>query len=137
MKKSSPHRRGHGALILSVLIAIAIILILMFGNFGGGSYMKQVSNTRKKGKDTAAEISTQQLTILIAQYRQTNGKLPANWEELEAPAESYRDPWGQPLTFTCETDKRTGSTKVTFRSIGPDGEANTADDVVRTENLPF
>jgi hypothetical protein len=136
MTQNNVGRRGNGALILVVLIAMAIILFLMFGG-GKSSYMNQVSNTRKKGRETVNEINTGQLSILIAQYRQTSGKLPATWDEMEAPRESYTDQWGTPMTFTCDTDKRTGQTKVTYRSNGPDTEPNTADDIVRTENVPF
>lgn len=136
LASSNPHRRGNGALILVVLIAMAIILLLMFGG-GNSSYMNQVSNTKKKGRETVNEINTSQLSLLIAQYRQANGKLPTTWEEMEAPAASYTDQWGTPMTFTCETDKRTGQTKVTYRSNGPDTEPNTADDIVRKDNVPY
>ena len=136
MASRRPVPRGNGGLIVVVLLAALIILVALFAG-GKGSYMNQVNKTRKKGRETVNEITVGQLSILIAQYRQTNGKLPTNWEELEAPRESYTDQWGQLLTFQCETDQRTGQTKVTYRSNGPDAEPNTADDIARTENLPF
>ncbi len=134
---ASPHRRGSGALILVVLIALLIILILYFGG-GKSSYMNQVSNTRKQGKQVAQDINTGQLTTMISQYRQENGKLPKTWEDMEGlPRESYMDPWGKPMTFRCEEDKRGGKTKVIFHSDGPDGEPNTEDDINRAETLQF
>jgi hypothetical protein len=131
-------RRGHGALILVVLIALVIILILYFGSGpGGGSYMQQVAQTRKQGKQMARDLQTQQLVILMSQYRQDNGKLPGSWDDLEAPRESTLDPWGKPMSFSFETDNKTGKTTVTFRSDGPDGEPNTGDEVSKTDTLPF
>jgi predicted PurR-regulated permease PerM len=130
-------RRGHGALILVVLIALAIILIMSFAG-GNSSYVSQVSQTRKQGKQMARDLQTQQVTILFAQYRQENSKLPGSWEDLESvPRESTLDPWGKPMSFSFETDKKTGRTTVTFKSDGPDGEPNTGDEVSKTDTLPF
>lgn len=142
-------RRGHGALILVVLISIAIVLYLMFGMSTGGSsggstskgggggstYMGQVAGTRKQGKETAAEISTQQLSILIAQYRNENNRLPKSPADMGDEQGAFRDPWGNEMAFSFEDER--GKTKVTYRSKGPDGEAGTEDDVSRTDLLPF
>jgi hypothetical protein len=148
-----PNRRGHGALIVMVLISMAIILYLMFGTTGGGSsggsttkpgsggggtsYMGQVSKTRKQGKETAADISTQQLCVLIAQYRNENNKLPKAPADLGDSQSYFKDAWGNEMTFSFEEQKGTGKTAVKFKSKGPDGEANTEDDVTRTDTLPF
>jgi preprotein translocase subunit SecG len=138
-------RRGHGALILVILIAMAIVLYLMFGSSGSGgsgaggtgnsSYMGQVSQSRKSGKAVAADISTQQLSILIAQYRQeNNNKLPKSPADFDNPG-AFKDPWGGELSFAFfET---MGKTMVTYKSKGPDGEAGTEDDVSKTDALPF
>ena len=131
-------RRGSGAIILVVLIALAIILYLMFGTGGsGGSYMKQVSNARVNAKKTVQEINTQQLSILIGQYRQEHGKLPQTAADMEA--ESYfKDPWGGPITFTFETGKGgAAATRVHYHSNGPDGEPKTEDDQDKTDTLPL
>jgi predicted PurR-regulated permease PerM len=131
------NRRGHGALILVVLLGLAIILIMMFAG-GNHSYMNQVNQTRKQGKQMVKDIETGQLTTLIAQYRQeNNGKLPTSWEEIEsAPRELYA-PYGKPMTFKFETDKKTGKTYVFYHSDGPDGEPNTGDEIDRKDTLPF
>jgi hypothetical protein len=132
-------RRGSGAFLLVILLALAIILYLMFGNGGGsgGSYMKQVSNARVNAKQTVQQINTQQLSILIGQYRQEHGKLPVTAADMEAES-SFKDPWGGPITFTFETAKGgAGSTRVHYHSNGPDGEPKTEDDQDRTDTLPL
>ena len=138
-------------MILVVLIALAIILYLMFGMNGGGSgggggskgtYMGQMSTTRKQSKAMAQDISTQQLSILIAQYRQEHdGKLPASAADLDNNA-AFTDPWGGPITFKFEEPKRGaagagGTTKVIYHSNGPDGQPGTDDDMNKTDTLPF
>ena len=128
-----PRRRGSGALILVVLVALLIILILYFNT----GYTTQVSQTRKKGKQLAQDINTDQLTKLILMYRDREGKLPTTWDEMEAPAQSTTDPWGKAMTFKCEEDKRTKKVVVTYHSDGPDGEPGTPDDINRKETLPY
>lgn len=130
-------RRGNGALIILVLLAMAIILFLAFGSGGGGkSYMQTMSTSRKQAKQTVQDINTQQLSILIAQYRQENGKLPKSPADLENNAADFHDQWNGPLTFTFQ-EQKVGPTKVIYHSNGPDGEANTEDDVTKTDTLPF
>jgi len=132
-------RRGNGALILVVLIALAIILFLYFGSMGGSkSYMGTVASTRKQAKQTVQDINTQQMSTLIAIYRQNNGKLPKSPADLEENAQYFKDPWGGPLTFTFEEGKgRNGPTKVIYHSNGPDGEPNTEDDVTKVDTVPY
>lgn len=135
-------RHGHGALILVVLIALAIVLYMMFGSTGGGgsggtggtSYMGQVSQSRKTAKATMSDISTQQLSILIAQYRQENRKLPTGPADFDNPG-AFKDPWGGELAFGFADER--GRTTVTYTSKGPDGEAGTEDDITKTDTLPF
>jgi hypothetical protein len=144
----SDTRRGNGALILVVLIAMAIMLYLYFGSTGGSggsgtskpgsggtTYMGQVQQTRKKGREEATAINTQQLSILIAQYRQeNNGKLPKTPADMEGGA-AFNDQWGHEMTFSFETSR--DKTTVKYHSNGPDGEVGTEDDVVRVDVLPF
>jgi len=129
-------RRGGASFgLIALLITMAIILYLMFGNMGGGSsYADKVNKTRKQGRETANEISTQQMTLLIAMYRQNNQQLPKIPADLESPG-AFNDQWGQEMTFTFETVR--GKTTVTYHSIGPDGEPNTEDDLKRTDTLPY
>jgi hypothetical protein len=131
-------RRGSGAFVLVILMALAIALYVMFAANGSGSYMKQMSKARTNAKATVQQINTQQLSILIGQYRQEHGKLPATAAEMEA--ESYfKDPWGGPITFTFETGAGGAGavTKVHYHSNGPDLEPKTEDDQDRTDTLPL
>lgn len=126
-------RRGHGALILVVLIAMAIILVLMFSGFGGGSYMQQQTTARKQGREMAHTLNTRQLTMLISMYRDQHGRLPKNAAELDN-ASAFRDQWGNPITFTFEQNPA-GQTTVVYRSPGPDGESGTPDDIEHRDTL--
>lgn len=128
-------RRGNGALILIVLIAIAIMLYLYFGG-GNHSYMNQVKNTRKAGRDEAVTISFDQFNTLIGIYHQQNGKYPKSVEDMGDDAASFRDPWGGAVTFTIEDPKNGKPPKVKYHSPGPDREDGTPDDINRTETLP-
>lgn len=132
-------RRGNAGFgLLGMLIVMAIVLYMMFGTGGSGkgSYADAVKNTRDQGIETAFNINVQQLSILIAQYRQEhNGKLPTTVAELEAGPGAFMDPWKKEMTFSFKQEA--ASTQVTYRSAGRDGEFNTADDVTATGPLPF
>jgi hypothetical protein len=130
-------RRGSGAFLLVILLALAIVLYLMFGSGGTGtSYMKQVSSARVNAKRTVQQINTQQLSILIGQYRQEHGSLPKTAADMEADA-YFKDPWGGPITFTFESPRGGAVTQVHYHSNGPDGEAKTEDDQDHTDTLPL
>jgi type II secretory pathway pseudopilin PulG len=118
-----------------VLIALAIILYLAFGNMGGTSYTQQAAKTRQQARVTAQEISTRQLSILIAQYRVEQGRLPETPADLDNDL-AFRDPWGGQITFTFE-ERGPGPTTVIYRSNGPDQEPGTADDVEVRDTLPY
>lgn len=130
----TPARRGNGILILVVLIAIAIVLYLMFGSMGGTSYMQQVKKAKVSGEQVAREISTQQMSMLIAMYRQNNNKLPKEPADLESP-NAFNDPWGKEMTFTFE--EKNGKTMIIYRSAGPDGQFKTEDDKTYTDTVPY
>lgn len=131
-------RRGFGAAgvgLLVILIALCIILYMMFGNGGSGkSYMQTVQTSRQKAKDLRADIQTYGLTQLIVAYQASNnGKLPKTPAETGDEA-SFRDQWGNPITFTYKTEN--GKTFIVYHSNGPDGQPNTEDDVVKQDQLP-
>lgn len=132
----SATRRGHGALLLVVFIAMALIFILLYGSFGGGgSYTQQLGEARKQGRATVQDLNTRQLSLLITMYRDQNDRLPQNAEELENEA-AFRDPWGGQITFTFE-EQPSGQTVIIYRSNGPDGKPGTPDDVTQRDTLPY
>lgn len=131
-------RTGHGALIIMVLIVMVFIFVLMFANFGGGgSYTQQIGQTKQQGKALAQDISTRQLSILIAQYRQEQGRLPTAPADLDNDL-AFRDPWGGTITFSFEGGAGAGGpTTVIYHSNGPDGIRGTADDITKRDTLPY
>lgn len=137
MTGSTTRRAFAGFALVGILVVLVIVLIIYFGNGGGGSYAGQMSQARKQGRELAMELNTQQLTLLIATYQQSSGRLPKTWEEMEAPAASYTDPWGNPMTFTIEEGRGGGRTRVIYRSNGQDGEAGTEDDITKSDDLPL
>ena len=130
-----PARLGAGIGLLMMLIVVGIGLSMMFGGFGGKSYMQTVNQGRKQGIDTAAEISTQQLTTCIMAYKLSNNKLPQTPEELDCGP--LLDPWKRPMTFTYKTEKGGSGEIITviWRSAGPDANMNTSDDIVKEDRL--
>src|SRR5690606_3697636 len=105
---------------------------------GGGSYMQQVQRSRQQGQRMNVEINTRQLLTMIAQFKLQNDRLPQSMEELEAPPGAFQDPWGNAITFEYAAPEggRGQPESVIFRSAGPDGELNAADEVTQTERLP-
>jgi hypothetical protein len=134
VRVSIAHRRGHGGLILMVLIVLGIGLYLMFGNMGGTSYAQQIKKTRDNGRETARVIKTDQMSLLIAMYRQANNKLPATPADLESPG-AFNDQWGKEMKFTFT--ERNGKTIIIYKSAGPDGQEGTADDVEYEDAVPY
>ncbi len=125
---------GIGLLVL--LIVIAIALYVMFGIQGKGT-VGAAAQSRATAQAAVFNINTQQLTILISDYRQQHdNKLPKTAAELEAPPGTFKDPWGGEISFEFKEDAVKG-TLVTFRSAGKDGQKGTADDVVSTAPLPY
>lgn len=131
------HRRGNiGIGLLVLLIVMAIALYLMFGIQGKGT-VGAAAQSRATAQAAVFNINTQQLSILISDYRQQHdNKLPKTAEDLEAPPGTFKDPWGGVITFEFKEDPVKG-TLVTFRSAGKDGQKGTADDVVSTAPLPY
>ena len=124
---------GAGLGLLVLLLALLIILVMYFGNFGGKSYMQNVATARKSAVQLKADIDTHNLTELIAAcYLSNNSTLPKNPEETGQPA-VFMDQWHHPITF--EYKKEGERTFVVYHSDGPDGQANTEDDVVKTDEL--
>lgn len=133
---SSVANRGSAALgLIGLLIVMAIVLYLLFGNMGGTTYMDEVKKGKERGQEVNLDMQAQQLLTSITQYQLANDGLPQTMEDLEAPAGAYLDPWGLQVRFSCEKDQRSGRGVVHIVSAGPDGEFGTEDDVVVEREL--
>ncbi len=137
-QKSRVARRGNAAFgLIGILVVMAIILYLMFGNMGGTTSMDEVNKARKQGEQVSIDMQAQQLLTSVTQYQLANDALPQSMEDLEAPAKAYLDPWGLQVRFTCEKDLRSGKGLLHIVSAGPDGEFETEDDLTMTKDLPM
>lgn len=130
-------RRGNGALILMVLIGVAIMLVVMFGNFGGNkSYMQNVAGAKKKGDTTGVEVLAYSLVQMLTHERAMNpDSVPTTFEAMGTTESAFIDPWGKPIRW--EFDDPTRPTSVTVISDGPDGLPGSEDDVVVEKPLPL
>lgn len=129
-------RRGNGALILMLLIGVALVLVLMFGNFGGKSYMQNVAGAKKKGNETGVDVLAYSLVQMITAARATNpDAVPTSFEDLGAAESAYIDPWGKPIRWEYDDAKHPKSVRVI--SDGPDGQPGTGDEVVVEKPLPL
>jgi hypothetical protein len=127
-------RSGHGALLILVLLGLAVMLYLYFGNMGGTSYMQQVKTTKDKGQEMARQISTSQMSLLIAMYREQNKSLPKTPADVDSPG-AFNDPWGREMTFTFEQTPK--GTKIIYSSLGQDGEPKTGDEKTYEDVIPY
>lgn len=128
--------RGNAAIgLIGVLVVMAIVLYLLFGNMGGTTYMDEVKKGRDQGQQTNLDMQAQQLLTSVTQYQLANDALPRSMEDLEAPAGAYLDPWGLQVRFTCEKDERSGRGVLRIVSAGPDGEFETEDDLTVVKDL--
>jgi hypothetical protein len=127
-------RHGNGAALIGLLLVVGIVLYLMFGKMGKTTYMDQVKKTRDNGREMVRQIKTDQMSLLIAMYRESNKKLPKAPADLESPG-TFNDGWGKEMTFTFS--EQAGKTLVTYLSAGPDGNAGNDDDVKYQDTVPY
>lgn len=134
--RSSVASRGSAAFgLIALLVVMAIVLYLLFGNMGGTSYMNEVKKGREQGQQVSIDMQAEQLLVSVTQYQLANDALPRSMEDLEAPAGAFLDPWGVQVRFTCEKDHGSGRGVLHIVSAGPDGKFETEDDVVVTRDL--
>lgn len=128
--------RGNAAFgLIGVLVVMAIVLYLLFGNMGGTTYMDEVKKGRDQGQQANLDMQAQQLLTSVTQYQLANDALPGSMEDLEAPVGAFLDPWGLQVRFTCEKDERSGRGVLRIVSAGPDGEFETEDDLTVVKDL--
>jgi hypothetical protein len=131
---STPVRHGNGVFLIGLLLVVGIILYLMFGKMGSTTYMDQVKKTRDNGREMARQIRTEQMSLLIAMYRESNKKLPKTPADLESPG-AFNDGWGVEMSFTF--GEQAGKTTVIYLSAGPDNKPGNDDDVKYNDIIPY
>jgi len=81
----SIHRRhgAAGALLLVVLVTIAIIALIYFGNFGGKSYVQTTVDSKEHAREVVGQVNLASLYASLRIYAAANdGKFPPTPEEL-------------------------------------------------------
>lgn len=126
-----------GGLILLLLIGVALMLVLMFGNFGGNkSYMQNVAGAKQKGNETGVDVLAYSLVQMITAVRATDPEaVPTTFDQLGVSPANFTDPWGSPIRW--EFDDATRPKNVTVISDGPDNQPGTEDDVRIEKPLPM
>jgi hypothetical protein len=136
---STRNRGGSGALMLILLLGVAIGLYLYFGNTSGNkSYVQTVVGAKKQGNELSIGIQAQQLAALISDYRMNhNGKAPASYQDMDIIPSSFNDQWGHPLRFKFDAEPARDAKDFLVTSDGPDGKADTEDDISQRVALQF
>ena len=120
-----------------VLIGLAIVLYLAFGNMGGKSYMKTVADSKKKAEDTVTHIYLNQIAQLVGMYELNHARYPNSMAELLADGNDAgawsNDPWG--TQYTISVDKNTKTVHIT--SAGPDTKFGNEDDQTFDQPIPM
>lgn len=131
-----PRSRGWaGGLLIMLLLGVGLMLFLSFGG-AGVSGSAQVALEAKQSSEVAVnEITVAQLVQAIVTYELANGKPPTSISDLDGAASgAFQDPWGGDLSFQIERAGR--ARNVIVRSVGPDGEADTEDDIQIEQRMP-
>ena len=139
-KRPTARSRGAaGVIILVLLMGVALMLVLMFGNFGGSSYVEEVAETKERGEQLAVDLDMRQVGMLIAMHRDETGELPEGAGDLGPEASIYADDAGVAYRFEYDADRPRDATTFDVLAAGPDGVFDTADDevVARGERIPY
>ncbi len=130
-------RRGAFTLVelLLVLVILGILASLVLPKFTGRTEQARV---------TAAQTQISTFGTALDAFEVDTGSYPRgqdglnqlvaapadvpNWRGPYLKSEIPADPWGRPYTY--EFPGRVNPSGYDLRSVGPDGQANTADDIV-------
>lgn len=131
-------RNGSAGLgILVVLIGLAIVLFIAFGNMGGKSYMKTVAEAKEEAEQTVTHAYLAEIARMTGMYELTNARYPNSMDELIAFAGEggvwANDPWGNPYAISVDANAKT----VRITSAGPDGQPGNDDDQTFDQRIPM
>lgn len=133
MKRRTGTRKNiRGGFTLLELLLVLIILVVI-----AGFSIRAVTGTLEGSKKKDAKISVNMYSTMLKEYQLEVGSLPTELEGLHTqPADVdptiwvqktdkaiKMDPWGKPYEY-----KPNGSS-FDLRSVGPDGQSGTADDI--------
>jgi general secretion pathway protein G len=125
-----------GAVLCGLLLVFIVLSIFMLG---GSGLLERLDEQAESAQVDAARTQMKVLEIAIVAYQMDTGTYPPTLDALlVAPpehAESWQgpyltltavplDPWDRPYQYIPDEEG------LTIFSVGPDGVANTADDVV-------
>lgn len=100
-------------LIITAIVGIATLGALMVGLVEGRGYIE-------------AGIDSLEIREAIARYERDNGSLPASVDDLsDLDADDLNDRWGRPYRIEIDTERQ----ELRLVSDGPDGQADTDDDI--------
>ncbi len=133
---NQPSRPNGYAMILGVLVVLAIVLVMYFGNLtGSGSYVQKVQQTKKDSEVLNLSILAQDLGRAVAIYAMSNNdRMPQTYEDMGLSESSYRDPWGNTMRFEIIDGP---PRQIALISNGPDGQPDTGDEQRGTAPLNF
>lgn len=120
-----------GFTLMEVLLVLVILVVL------AGFAIQNMAGTLESSKKQQAKITIGMLSTSLKQYQLQVGNLPTSLEALHVQPSDVdasmwvqkldkpvpMDPWGRPYEY-----KLNGST-FEIRSIGPDGQSGSADDI--------
>jgi len=126
-----PHRSAFT--LIEVLLVLAILVVV------AGFVTFNVINVADEANKKAAKVQIANLSSFVNTYRLTVGSFPSSLDALYTQPSDLQDvskwtqlsakpippdPWGRAYEFKID------GSKFEIRSVGPDGQSNTPDDIV-------
>ena len=137
-KPETRNRRDAGFTLIELLLVIAILGVL------AALIVPKFAGRTEQARMTAAQTQISTFGTALDAFEVDTGSYPRgqdglnqlvaapadvpNWRGPYLKSEIPADPWGRPYLY--EFPGRVNPSGYDLRSVGPDGQANTADDIV-------